>query len=69
MELIKSEEMLLTTGGDAVGTACTVIGLGTGVYAVGILTNWWNPIGWVSSLAAVADLACATYTVVDIFNE
>ena len=42
---------------------CGAIALGSGVYAVGLATSWWNPVGWISAAAIAADLACGTYAI------
>lgn len=48
-------------GGDFVEGVCAGIAVGSGVYVIGIATNWWNPVGWVSIVGAAADVACGIY--------
>lgn len=43
---------------DAVVVACATVGAGTLVYQLGIYTNWWNPVGWLSGGLMIADAAC-----------
>ena len=58
LELTKMEEL---QGGDFVGGVCGGIGAASAVYAIGLSTNWWNPVGWVSAAFLVADVACVGY--------
>ena len=43
------------------GGACIAIGAGSAVYTVGLLSGWWNPVGWVSAVFVVVDIACIGY--------
>ena len=40
---------------------CVGVVWGCAVYAIGVATNWWNPVGWVSAAFLVADAACLGY--------
>lgn len=48
-------------GGDFIAGLCIGLGAGSVVYAAGAATNFWNPIGWVSTAFLVADAACVGY--------
>lgn len=48
-------------GGDAITGACYAVGIGDVFYLTGIVTNWWNPVGWVSLALAAASVACIAY--------
>jgi hypothetical protein len=66
MKTLKLEEIENLNGGDFVGGLCVGIGAGSVVYGVGVLTNWWNPVGWVSAAFLVADAACIGYAASNI---
>ncbi len=61
MKTLELNQMQELTAGDFVGGLCVGIGAGSAVYGVGVLTNWWNPVGWVSAAFIVADVACLGY--------
>ncbi len=61
MKQISYKEMQKIQGGDFVEGVCAGIAVGSGVYVIGIATNWWNPVGWVSIVGAAADVACGIY--------
>lgn len=62
MKTLELKELeLIEAGGDIVAGLCVGIGAGSVVYAVGVATNWWNPVGWVSAAFLVADAACLGY--------
>jgi len=48
-------------GGDFVDGLCAGIATGSAIYTAGAITNFWNPVGWVSGAFVVADLACAAH--------
>ena len=52
---------MLEAGGDIVAGFCVGIGVGSVVYAIGAVTNWLKPIGWVSLAFIAADVACLGY--------
>ena len=58
---MKISELESLKGGDVLGGLCIGIGTGSVVYGVGLLTNWWNPVGWVSGAFIAADVACLAY--------
>ncbi len=60
MKELSFEKMEEVNGGSKEGwsKACATIAVGSGVYAVGLISNWWNPIGWVSAGFIAADLVC-----------
>ncbi|HMO37823.1 MAG TPA: hypothetical protein PKC76_08610 [Saprospiraceae bacterium] len=62
MEVMTLNELELTSaGGDVVAGLCVGIGTGSVIYGVGVVTQWWNPLGWVSAAFLVADAACLGY--------
>lgn len=61
MRTLTAVEMESHLGGDLVDGLCVGIGAGSVVYAAGIITNWWNPVGWASATFIVADAACIAY--------
>ncbi len=62
MNTLSLNEMELQfAGGDIVAGLCVGIGAGSVVYAAGALTNFWNPIGWISVAFILADVACLGY--------
>lgn len=66
MRTLELEKMNTINGGEGfVGGLCSGIAIGSGVYAVGLFTNWWNPVGWLSAAFVVADVACAAYALSD----
>ena len=69
METIKTENLVLTSGGNWADWTCGILAAGSGVYAIGTLVGWWTPVGWISALAGVATVACSTYVLVNIFGE
>lgn len=60
--------MILVSGGNVVSTACGVLGAGSAAYSIGLASNWWNPIGWLSGALTVIDLACLAYWGYDKFG-
>ncbi len=66
MHTLSLNEMSYVLGGtwnDVATVACSLVGVGSAVYYVGAVSNWWNPIGWVSTALAVADIACIGYSI------
>lgn len=61
MEILSLNKMESIHGGDPIAGACVAIGAGSAVYTVGLLSNWWNPVGWVSAVFVVVDIACIGY--------
>lgn len=62
MRNLDLQEMETIYGGnDFITGLCYGIGAGSVVYAAGALSNWWNPIGWVSVAFIAADAACVAY--------
>ncbi|MFY0689952.1 MAG: hypothetical protein JXQ90_22465 [Cyclobacteriaceae bacterium] len=53
-------------GGGFVAGVCVGIGAGSIIYATGLATNFWNPIGWASAAFIVADAACLVYGAANI---
>jgi hypothetical protein len=51
----------LEGGGISIEKACASLAIGSVVYAYGLITNWWNPVGWISASLLVGDAACAVY--------
>lgn len=51
------------SAGDSVDNFCAGFGAVAAVYGVGVLVNWWNPIGWTASVAgATLGTGCAIYS-------
>ena len=65
MRKLSLDEMAEINGGDFITTSCAIIGAGSAIYTIGSLSNWWNPIGWVSMALAGADLACISYSLLN----
>lgn len=61
METLTVAKMEAHYGGNLVDGLCVGIGAGSVVYGVGVLTNWWNPVGWASATFLAADAACIAY--------
>lgn len=61
MNELSINEMEAHAAGGVVDGLCVGIGAGSVVYAGGVATNFWNPIGWVSAAFLVADVACLGY--------
>lgn len=61
MKKIELYQMENLQGGDFIGGLCGGIGAASVVYAVGIATQWWNPVGWASAAFLVTDAACVAY--------
>jgi len=61
MKTLELNQMESVEGGNAVDAACVAIGAGSVVYDLGVMSNWWNPIGWLSATMLVADAACVGY--------
>lgn len=55
LNLKQCEEII--GGNDFVSGLCTAATIGSLV----ALTNFWNPVGWISSALVVADVACVAY--------
>ena len=46
-------------GGTAAKSFCAGFDVGAVVYEVGVLANWWNPVGWIGQAAiAVVGAGC-----------
>lgn len=64
-------EMSFDAGGrvkDALAVGCGVIVAGEGVYWIGAASQWWNPVGWVSTGLAVASAACGIWGAYEVYN-
>jgi len=61
MEKLTIRQMEIINGGDFIDGFCAAIGGGSIIYAIGVETNFWNPIGWVSAGFLAADAACLIY--------
>ena len=61
MKELTLQQMESIKAGEFVAGLCIGIGAGSAVYAIGTITNWWNPVGWVSAAFVVADVACLAY--------
>jgi predicted phage tail protein len=59
----------ISGGNDFVNGLCVGIGAGSVVYAIGLATSWWNPVGWVSGAFLVADAACLAYAGASLIAE
>lgn len=60
MKTIELENMYQIQGGDAADEFCVGFGAVASVYAIGVLANWWNPIGWGGSIVgAIIGVGCA----------
>lgn len=47
---LKRDEMLEIQG----GSFCHGVYVVDGAYTIGVLANWWNPIGWGGTVALLA---------------
>ena len=63
MKTLDLHEMENVQAGDFVDGLCAGIAAGTIIYQVGVWSNWWNPVGWVSASALVASAACVAYVI------
>lgn len=66
MKTLTMNQLSQITGGtwqDVVTVSCAGVAAGNLIYPIGISSNWWNAIGWISAVLAVADLACGAYTI------
>jgi len=62
MKEVSYNEMLLIKGsGDPIAGLCYGIGGGSILYTAGAMTQFWNPVGWVSVAFLAADAACLAY--------
>jgi len=61
MKNLSTYEMETYIGGNFVSGVCEGIAAGSVVYEVGVVSEWWNPVGWVSGAMIVGDAACAAY--------
>lgn len=61
MKTLEINEIEDITGGGFIDGLCAGIMTGSAIYAVGAITNFWNPVGWVSKTFIVADLACVAH--------
>jgi|688.fasta_scaffold2797207_1 hypothetical protein len=60
MKKMEFNQMENLEGGGRIGEFCIGFGTVAAVYGVGVLANWWNPIGWGGSVAAaVIGAGCA----------
>ena len=64
MNTLSLNQMETFAGGNWVDKACGVIGVGSTIYGVGLLFNWWNPVGWIDGAALVLGGACGIYSLV-----
>ena len=64
MKSITIDSMLeVESGNEVLAAACGIIEIGTGVYGIGLVTNWWNPIGWVSAVGGGLSAACDVWAI------
>ena len=61
MRVLEINELEKINGEGFIGGLCIGIGTGSVVYGAGVLTNFWNPVGWVSAAFLAADAACLAY--------
>lgn len=61
MKQLEIKHLEEINGGDAIDGFCAGVAIGDAVYAVGALTNFWNPVGWVSWTLIGVSVACAAY--------
>lgn len=62
MKKMNIVEMESIKGGDRIDDFCQGFGAASAVYGVGILANFWNPVGWgASAAAAVIGAGCVAY--------
>lgn len=64
MTQLSFDNLYLVNGGGAREIATGVCGLvtvGDAVYIVGLASNWWNPIGWLSATLEVVSIGCAAW--------
>ncbi len=60
MKKINLNHMTHLEGGGNVSEFCIGFGVVAAVYGVGVLANWWNPIGWGGgAVAAIIGVGCA----------
>ncbi len=56
------DQMQITTGGDVVSAACAGFASVFAVYRVGLLFNWWNPVGQTAAvIGTVVTVGCLVY--------
>jgi uncharacterized membrane protein YkgB len=54
------DQMELIAGGGKVSSFCAGFGAVSAVYGIGVLANWWNPVGWAGgTAAAIVGAGCA----------
>lgn len=63
MKILTFEELSVIKGGGFISGACAGIAIGSVVYGVGLATQFWNPVGWVSVGFLAVDAVCAIYTI------
>ncbi|MEQ8553650.1 MAG: hypothetical protein RIC06_20890 [Cyclobacteriaceae bacterium] len=61
MKTLEIEDLAKINAGGYISGICYGIGAGSVVYTAGIMTNFWNPVGWVSAGFILADVACIAY--------
>lgn len=60
--ILELEQMELVNGGNAGDAFCAGFAAGSVIYGIGVLANWWNPVGWAGSVALLAiNGGCAVY--------
>jgi len=54
--------MEIINGGNAGDAFCAGFAAGSVVYSIGVVANWWNPIGWSGTVLLIAaNAGCAAY--------
>lgn len=61
MNTLSIDSLASVDCGNWIDVTCDIITVGSSVYAIGGIANWWNPIGWICDVAGVASLACFGY--------
>jgi len=59
MTKLEQNQMSNTIGGnDVVDGICLGLAGGAAYYGVGVILNWWNPVGWINAAVLVAAVGC-----------
>ncbi len=53
--------MEILSAGNAVDVACDVAARGSIIWEAGVISSFWNPIGWVSVGMLLVGAACVGY--------
>lgn len=67
MRTLTINEMSITECGKAtldgvITGVCDALTIGAIGYGIGILANWWNPVGWVDAAFLVGTAGCWIYS-------